>query len=60
MGLGFMVYGKPHKVGNRIKAKWCWDSLYITLKDGGYWFSNFWASTVGFKVWASGSLNPKP
>ena len=26
-------YSKPHKVGNRIKAKQCWDSLYITLKD---------------------------
>ena len=27
------VYSKPHKVGNRIKAKKCWDSLYISLKD---------------------------
>ena len=26
-------YSKPHKVGNRTKAKECWDSLYITLKD---------------------------
>ena len=26
-------YSKPHKVGNRIKAKQCWDSLYITLRD---------------------------
>ena len=24
-------YSKPHKVGNRIKAKECWDSLYFTL-----------------------------
>ena len=44
-----MVYSKPHKVGNRIKAKWCWDSLYITLKDRGYEVSNFWASTVSFQ-----------
>ena len=28
-----LVYSEPHKVGNRIKAKLCWDSLYISLKD---------------------------
>ena len=27
------VYSKPQKVGNRVKDKWCWDSLYITLQD---------------------------
>ena len=47
-----LIYSKPHKVGNRIKAKQCWDSLYSTLKDLGCWVSNFWASTV--------TLNPKP
>ena len=26
-------YSKPQEVGNRIKYKWCWDSLYVTLKD---------------------------
>ena len=41
------AYSKPKKVGNRTKDKSCWDSLYLTLKDRGYWVSNFWASTVG-------------
>ena len=27
-----LTYSKPHKVGNLVKAKKCWDSLYITLK----------------------------
>ena len=31
--LGLLTYSKPHKVGNPIKAKLCWDSLYIALKD---------------------------
>ena len=46
LSIKLWVYSKPHKVGNRIKAKKCWDSLYSTLKDPGYWVSNFWASTV--------------
>ena len=29
-----------------IKHNKCWDSLYNTPKDGGYWVSNFWDSTV--------------
>ena len=33
-GLGFKKRdSKPQKVGNRIKDKSCWDSLYIALKD---------------------------
>ena len=26
-------YSKPQRVGNRIKDKECWDTLYMTLKD---------------------------
>ena len=46
MFLSGFYYGKVQKVENRIKAKQCWDSLYLTLKNGGYGVSNFWASTV--------------
>ena len=31
--LGANDYSKPQNVGNLIKAKYCWDSLYSTLKD---------------------------
>ena len=49
-------YSKPQKVGNRIKVKQCWDSLYMTLKDWGYELSNFRASTVNSKPY---TLNPE-
>ena len=35
------VYSKPHKVGNRIKAKKCWDSLYISLRIEAMGFPTF-------------------
>ena len=35
------------KIGNRIKAKQCWDSLYIGIEDSGFnVFPTFGASTV--------------
>ena len=44
-------YSKPpKKLGSRIKDNSCWDSRSTTLKDSGFWVSNFRASTV----------NPKP
>ena len=40
---------------SEIKNNQCWDSLYMSLEDWGYWVSNCWASTVspqvvGFRV----------
>ena len=40
----------PQKVGNRIRDNECWGSLYMILKDGGYWVSSFWASTITCKT----------
>ena len=45
---GFVVNRKPQKVGNRMKDKQCWDSLDMTLKDGGCCVSSCWASTIDF------------
>ena len=44
----FLVYSRPRKVGNRNKAKYCWDSLLYTLllRIEAIGFPPFWASTI--------------
>ena len=54
------IYSKPQKVGNRIQDNQCWDSLYTTVTDWGYWVFNFWASTTKVDPWDNmGNIVPQ-